>query len=727
MQEVFTAASHHDVLVLVVQVAVLLLAARGLGELMERLGQPAVIGELLAGIVLGPSLLAGVFPFVAEWIVPQTAVQGYLLETVAMIGVMFLLVVTGLETDLSLIVRHARTALSVSWGGIAVTFSTGFLLGWQLPDFLLAEPDRRLVFALFVATALAISAIPVIAKVLIDMGLIRRDIGQTILAAGMSDDTIGWILLGIVAGLARTGEVSVGGVVRTVGSVLLFLALAFTVGRWLVRGALNTVQDRAVSRDRLLTLVVVLAFAFGAVTQALDLEPVLGAFVLGILFGQMRRLPDEVHEQLETVALGIFAPIFFASAGLKVDVQALLDPTLGAITLLVIAVASLGKVAGTYAGARLMGGKDHWTALSYGAGLNARGALEIIIATVGLQVGILTQEMFSVIVVMAMATSLMAPFALRFTLRRVTPGEEEIERLEREELAEETLVDTVHRVLLPVRVRESGASAATQTIEARLLERLGAAQELSVTLMSVVEEGEEERARAFLDDVEEELFGHVDTTVKVFEGRRVGDAILDEAEKDYDLIVLGAPDVGQTTEVVFSRLVDYVVRMSSLPTLVVQGGDVAAGWRPRRMLVPTNGSRAAGRAAEVAFTLSARDLEEEAGGSSVTVLNVLVEEDDPHHLDADGTVLARRRAVAREIVEELRELGGGLGASPAGVVRRGPSPEEVILETAENERIDLVLLGTDVRTASERLFIGPRVERILLDAPCPVVVLNTNR
>jgi Kef-type K+ transport system membrane component KefB len=282
---------------------------------------------------------------------------------------------------------------------------------------------------------MSISAIPVIAKVLMDLNLMRRDIGQTIIAAGMSDDTTGWILLSVVAGLASGQAITAGSVLATVGSVLGFLVLSFTVGRWLVKRLLDFVQDEVISQDRLLTLVLVMTLTWGALTQALNLEAVLGAFIMGILFAQMPRLPEKVHHQLESVALGIFAPIFFATAGLKVNILNLLEPQLILIALIVILIATLGKVVGTYIGARVIGGRDHWTALSFGAGLNARGAMEIIIATIGLQLGILTQDMFSIIVIMAMATSLMAPAALRWVLKRVEPEEQELERLRREEMA----------------------------------------------------------------------------------------------------------------------------------------------------------------------------------------------------------------------------------------------------------------------------------------------------
>lgn len=493
---IFSTAPHHDILLLVLQIAVLLFAARALGEIAQRLGQPSVVGEILAGIILGPSVLVAIFPGIGEWIIPQTATQGYLLEVVSLIGAMFLLLITGLETDIKLIRRHARTAAGVSFGGIIITFASGFALGQLLPDFLLADSDERLVFSLFVATALSISAIPVISKVLMDLNLMRRDVGQTILAAGMSDDTIGWILLSIVAGLASGEAVTAGSVFQIVGSVLAFMIISFTVGRWLVRKLLIYVQDEIKSTDRLLTLVIILTFAWGAITQALHLEAVLGAFVMGILFGMMPRLPEDVIHKLESIALGIFAPIFFAVAGLKVNILNLLEPTLIIITLIVIAVATVGKIAGTYLGARVIGGKDHWTSLSFGAGLNARGAMEIIIATIGLNLGILAQDMFSIIVVMAMATSLMAPSALRWVLARVEVGKEEEERLKREELEAGSLVADIHRVLLPVRHRDiKPGNQAIQSVEAQILELLGKTTELSITLFTVAQSGKKVNAK----------------------------------------------------------------------------------------------------------------------------------------------------------------------------------------------------------------------------------------
>ncbi|MEX0771111.1 MAG: cation:proton antiporter [Balneolaceae bacterium] len=716
--DIFSAAPHDDILMLVFQVGVLLLAARTFGEIAQRLGQPSVVGEILAGIILGPSILSSAVPLIGEWVIPQNETQGYLLELVSLMGAMFLLLITGLETDIQLIKRHARTAIGVSVGGISVTFLSGFILGQYLPEFLLADPEQRLIFSLFVATALAISAIPVIAKVLMDMNLMRRDIGQTILAAGMSDDTTGWILLSIVAGLAAGDAVTAGSILQIIGSVLAFLILSFTVGRWIVRKLLIYVQDEVLSHDRLLTLVIVLAFLWGAITQALHLEAILGAFVMGILFGMMPRLPENVNVKLESIALGIFAPVFFAVAGLKVNIINLMEPALLLITLIVILIATFGKVIGTYAGARWIGKKDHWTSLSFGAGLNARGAMEIIIATIGLRLGILSQDMFSIIVVMAIATSLMAPVALRWVLTRVEIGDEEKARLKKEELESGSIVADIHRILLPVRMRRDlPDTSELQSIEAAILDQLGVDRELSVTIMTVTNKDNSDECEKYLKQLSG-YFNQKELVTKVVKSSKPGDAIIDEAKKDYDLIVLGATEKEPDSKHLFSPIVDYLVRVSPCPAMIVKSEEISSSWIPQRIMVPTNGSQAAKSAAELAFFIAQPDKSRE-----VMALNVVT-----HEPRLRGHIRQRQMdsklSFANEMVAELEKLGEAFGVQTEGVVKIGESPEEVITDLVETNGIDLVLVGTNVKPGSERLYLGPRVENILRMCKCPVIVFN---
>lgn len=715
MEQSFTAAPHHDVLVLLVQVAVLLLTARVLGEVAQRLGQPTVVGEILAGIVLGPSLLSGLVPAIGKWIVPHTQVQGYLLEVVSLMGVMFLLLVTGLETDIPLIRRQARSAISVALGGLVLPLVMGFTLGQLLPDELLVDPERRFVFALFVATAMSISAIPVVAKVLMDLNLMRRDIGQTIIAAAMIDDTTGWVLLSVVIGLAGGGIISAGSVLQSIVTVIAFMALSFTAGRWLVSRAMTIVQNHLQLRDKMLSLVIFFMFTWGAISQAVGLEALLGAFVIGIVFSQMHRLGSDVLHKLESLTVGIFAPIFFAVAGLKVNALKLLEPRLLVVALVVIAVATICKIVGVYIGARFLGGRDHWTALFFGAGLNARGSMEIIVATIGLSLGVLTQDMFSIIVVMAVTTSLMAPAILRWTLEHITPAQEEVDRLRREELNQGSMIANVRRVLVPVRLRENASPS--QLIEARLLERINASSNIALTLMTVTDASSRARSAEFLDKLAE-LFATQRVIKKVVVSDDAGSAILDEVRKDYDLMILGASEDHSNSAVLFTPLVDYLIRLSPCPTMLIQGERLQPDWTPQRILVPSNGSLASRRAAEVAFALA-------TNGEEVTILQVVEENRSDYHLDSSGMVVARQLQIAESSVENLREMGAFQGVSALTEVQVAVEPESLILDTARAREMDLIIVGTNISAGSDRLYLGPRVERILNNAPCPVIVVNS--
>lgn len=210
--------SEHQLLLLFAQLFILLVTARGLGEVAKRANLPSVLGELLAGIVIGPSLLGALAPGLFTALFPQVATQYHLIEAIAWIGLLMLLIVTGLETDLDLIVARAKPATYTAFFGIVIPFVMGFGLAYVLPGEFLAADNQRFVFSLFIGTALSISAIPVIAKVLIDMNVMSRDVGQITVASGMLNDTAGWILLAVVASLARAGD---GEALSTAGETIL--------------------------------------------------------------------------------------------------------------------------------------------------------------------------------------------------------------------------------------------------------------------------------------------------------------------------------------------------------------------------------------------------------------------------------------------------------------------------------------------------------------------------
>jgi Kef-type K+ transport system membrane component KefB len=695
--------SHGDLLKVVLSVAVLLFSARLLGEICHRLRIPAVVGEILAGVLLGPSVLSGIFPAFGELILPQTSTQLQLLELVGLFGVMFLLVVIGMETDLALIRTRLRTAVGVGLGGLIVPFVSGLLVAELIPDELLADPSSRQLFGLFLAVALALSAIPVLAKILADLGLMRREFGQTALAGGMIDDILGWTLLGIVTSLASAGRIDLMSLVSTIGAVLLFLTATILIARPVTRWSLKVVQDRMQSKDRILTLVVVLAFGWGAFSHYLHLEPILGAFAIGIIFGQTRRLPLEVSRQLESITYGVLAPIFLATAGLRLDIGGLLEPDLLRLTLILLGVAAAGKIIGAYAGARLVAKSGRREALAYGLALNARGVLGIIVASIGLSMGILSVEIYSMLVVVSVLTSLVAPIGVRLALGGKYMSQEE----------KPELLGNVRRVLMPVRVRKDPGTDA-QALEAAVLARV-AGDGLALTLLTVTDRKGRKEAARFLERLSGLFPSGTEITRRSATGSEASKVILREAEKGYDLVVLGAPESLGASDHVFSSVVDEVVRLVPSPTLVFRAGN--GHWPPHKIMVPTGGTNAARRAAELAFAI-ARDEAE------ILAFHVVDMASTTGMATGRSSSPAVRLDIGNEMVEDIRRLGESYGVDVETEVMIWNETTSGIVDRARQD-IDLIVVGTSARAGSQRLYLGPKVERLLAEASCPVIILNT--
>ena len=587
----------------------------------------------------------------------------------------------------------------------------------MLPDYLMGITGERLIFAMFIAVSMSISAIPVLAKILFDLNLIRRDLGQTILAAGMNDDIIGWILLSIVTGMASGHTLTISKFLNIVGSVVIFIVISFTIGRWIAKKSLDMVQDQFVSRDRLLTLVVILTFGWSAFSNYLNLEIAIGAFVMGIILGQLPRLPMTVIEKLESMTLGIFAPVFFAVVGLKVNVRSLLDPELILIAFIVVSVAIAGKYVGTFAGARIIAGKDTWSALCFGAGLNARGAMEIIIATIGLKTGIISHEMFSIIVLMAIVTSLISPPALKWAFSRVAEDEQEMNRLKNEKMISKSILASVHRILLPVRERNLEYDP-IQLIKSKILDRWAARTSLSVTLFNVTGQGNKSKSRSFLTEISS-IFKQKEIVRKIISNDNAADTILDEAKKDYDLMVLGSSKRNSGSDILFTPLVDYLVRFSPCATVVVYGDYIYKDWSPSTILVPVNGTSYSKRAAELAYVISRKE------SDKVILLNVILRNLEKILHDQNEELLQKELSVSQNIVTELYELGQSYEVSVATLVREDADLIRAIMEVVKLDAVDLIVLGTNIKAGHDKLYLGPRVEKLLKESPCPVVVINT--
>ena len=403
---------------------------------------------------------------------------------------------------------------------------------------------------------------------------------------------------------------------------------------------------------------------------------------------------------------------------MKVSLAPLFNPDLLLIGVGLILTATVSKVAGAYIGARWFGKSDHWTALSFGAGLNARGAIQIIIATIGLSFGVISQEIFSLIIIMAIVTSIMAPFMLRWTLNHVKLEAAEIKRLEMEEQLKDNLLNKVNRVLLPVRAREISKAAPAKLIEARILERLGRKTDLNVTLFTISSENEKSASAQYLNALGE-FFTKVPVNKKVLVSNKPLQSILDEVKKDYDLLIVGATERNKNSDMLFNPIVDNLVRLSPCSSIVVQSSNISEDWRPSRILVPTNGSKASKRAAEVAFGIAYNEHDQ------VHILNVVEGKQGYSSLDIEGSLKERRLTFAHQTVDELKRLGESLNVNTFTEIEIGEEPDSVILKMAQENDFDLIILGTDVRPGSDKLYLGPRVERILNNASCPVIIVNS--
>jgi Kef-type K+ transport system membrane component KefB len=413
----------HSLLVFLLAIVTLLLVATLLGRLAARFGMPAIVGELATGVLLGPSLLGHLAPGLVDWLLPADAGQMHLLDAVGQLGILLLVGLTGTHLDVAMIRRRKATAVRISLGGLLLPLALGLVVGYLLAASLTgAVAGDRLVFAGFMGVAMCVSAIPVIAKTLSDMRLLHRDVGQLTLAAGTVDDAIGWFLLSVVS-MAATAGLGAGQVVRALAYLIGFVLLAAVAGRPLVRHAMR-IADRSEPPGLSIATAVIIVLLGAATTQALGMEPVFGAFVAGLLVGLPRAANQQKLAALRTVVLSVLAPIFIASAGLRMDLTALGRPDVALAAVLVLAVAILGKFAGAYAGARLSR-LSRWEGLAIGAGMNARGVVEVVVALTGLRLGVLNIAAYTVVVLVAVVTSLMAPPLLRYATARIEHSEQE--------------------------------------------------------------------------------------------------------------------------------------------------------------------------------------------------------------------------------------------------------------------------------------------------------------
>ena len=460
-----------EITLFLLSLAVLLGVARLLGEIAKKFGQPTVLGEIIAGVLLGATVLGNVAPGAYDWLFPeylndhqsgepvfydktdpqtgeaytqtitdpttgqQTVVtipdrnydqDGKLmsdgrvpslvkvgLDAFFVLAVCFLLLVAGLEVDLSIVTKQGKAAVLVSVLGMIVPFVVGAGVAYVLA--ITATEKLNLIgynidagspipFALFLGIAMSITALPVIAKILMDLNMFKSDMGMLIMSSAMVNDLLGWIGFALVIAMIMPEGESVMSVPFVISATLLFVGFMLTGGRWLADRAIPLVQAHTSWPGGILGFVFVLALLCAALTEWIGIHAIFGAFLAGIALGDSKHLTARTRETIEQIVTYIFAPVFFAGVALRVDFWADFDLR---IVLIVLIIAIIGKVIGCYIGAKFAGmsKRESW---AIGFGMSARGAMEIILGQIALTFGLIEKDLFVAIVIMAIATSVIA-------------------------------------------------------------------------------------------------------------------------------------------------------------------------------------------------------------------------------------------------------------------------------------------------------------------------------
>lgn len=706
---------------LVAQIVLLIAVGRGLGEIMQRIGQPSVIGELLAGILLGPSLFGWIWPEAQHAIFPKTPEQKAMIDGIAQFGILLLLLLTGMETDLKLVRKVGKAAIAISIAGIVVPFACGFALGEFLPDALLPRPDQRLVASLFMGTALSISSVKIVAVVVREMNFMRRNVGQIIVATAVIDDTIGWIIIAVIFSLASQGTLDIASVAKAMLGTFAFLAVSFTIGRRLVFQLIRWANDNLVSTAAVITVILLLMGVMALITHLIGVHTVLGAFVAGILVGESPILTRQIDERLRGLISSFFMPVFFGLAGLSADLSVLRDPSLLMLTGLLVVIASVGKFGGAFAGGTL-GGLNTRESLALASGMNARGSTEVIIATIGLSIGVLSQNLFTMIVTMAIVTTMAMPPMLRAALANLPMNEDEKERLEREEFEKRGFVANLERPLLAV---DESVGA---TFASHVMGLIAGMRGLPITVLHIgnrareQEKGrnEEESHEAVVKKAAETVSANADgdagSVDVVTRARRaeLGEAIADEARKGFDLLVVGV-DEAATKDRFDRKIEDIAAKFDGPLAIVAAKGKHLKQPMPDALniLVPVSGSGVSKRGAEVAVALT------QAGSGSLRVIYVATTRDK-------GAQRGTSRGLSQEagILKDASDLAARYDVDITTTLRVNRSPEAAILREIDTTDVDLVVMGVD-RIQADHLSFGGVADAVLRQSKVSVLLVSS--
>lgn len=411
-EEFLTAMLHnlqHPLALLLAQIITIIIVARLLGWVCKKIGQPTVVGEIIAGIILGPSLIGMYFPEFSAALFPATSLGN--LQFLSQIGLILFMFIVGMELDLKVLRNKAHEAVVISHASIVIPFTLGMGLAFFIYQSFAPEGVQFLSFALFLGIAMSITAFPVLARIVQERGIHKTRLGTVVITCAAADDITAWCILAAVIAIVKAGSF-------ISAFYIMGLALAYVVVMiYVIKPFLKRVGDLHATRENLskpivaIFLLVLLLSSYA--TEVIGIHALFGAFMAGAVMPENIRFRNIFIEKVEDVALVLLLPLFFVFTGLRTQIGLLNDPYLWKITGLIILVAVVGKFIGSALAAKFVG--QNWkNSLTIGALMNTRGLMELVVLNIGYDLGVLTPEVFTMMVIMALLTTFMTGPALDF-------------------------------------------------------------------------------------------------------------------------------------------------------------------------------------------------------------------------------------------------------------------------------------------------------------------------
>ncbi|MBV8772039.1 MAG: cation:proton antiporter [Deltaproteobacteria bacterium] len=627
------------------------------------------------------------------------------------VGAILLLLIAGLEADLDVLSANIKPGVMAAMLAIVSSIVAGTL-------FARLVLDSSLPGGIFLGLVLSVTGVSVAAKILFERGSLRRSYAQVILAAGISSEVLVWLLISAVAALRENNALMEG--LRSFGLALLFFLFMWLVGRRFIFWAMRRVTDLMQVINGQLSLVIVLSFLSAALTQVLGLHPLLGAFAFGVLLGQAPRATPSLRESIQAVTVSLFAPTFFVLAGMRVDIIKLGNVSAIEALLLLLALATFVKVTATALGARL-GGLGLWESSLVGIGVNLKGGTDVIVAIVGVQMGLLSQQTYTTYAMVAILTVMFSPPLLALIGSKTPPSSEEMARLNREEARRRAYLASMERVLIPLY-----PSLLPGTV-ASVIENIARAKETEGETFDITElvvepdnlpdaqpSNEVVQAEVSLSHAEE--LARVEITRRQVTEPEALRAIL-EAAHNYELVAIGAPLPGASPTLSFGKLQDQIIGAIDEDILVVvQDGPLPSSLK--RILAPINGLEYSAAATDVAAYLA------KSHNAELVLFTVMHSRLDS--LFWKGLGQRQLFEAGYRLLRETRFRVERLGVRCGERVQLGEDPGEEILRELERRPYDLVVLGAVGRSSQGNFYLGRSVHSVLMRGRTATMILITH-